>query len=347
MENNYDVFKYLKPEENTKISDLNCYDLEKLISLINGYNLEYRNGLFIPGNISFGVEVEYSNPQNERLYPDPDQDEDYRHGWILRKEGTVKNGGELVSPILNNHIDNWRLLKCILSDLHNRVDVIDTCGSHVHIGAHIIGENPRNLNNFLRLWSTYENIIFRFAYGEYLNGRDSIKRMAKPLRREIENYYKAVKSEYGDKFDCDKISPFDMDDFINHIQCSEYHAVSFFNVTDLSKFKMFNTIEFRLANGTINHIIWQNLINAYIHLILYAKSSDFDYDLVVKREKELKFPKFEYVYYKDLDIKMAVEFADLVFDKNIDKIYFLRQYLKNNEETDKTLTLEKAKNFTV
>ena len=42
MENNYDIFKYLKPEENTKISDLNCYDLEKLISLIKKHNNNIR-----------------------------------------------------------------------------------------------------------------------------------------------------------------------------------------------------------------------------------------------------------------------------------------------------------------
>ena len=59
MENNYDIFKYLKPNENTKISHLRGYDLEELVTLINNYYLEYRDILNISKKASIGSEIEY------------------------------------------------------------------------------------------------------------------------------------------------------------------------------------------------------------------------------------------------------------------------------------------------
>ena len=46
-----------------------------------------------------------------------------------------------------------------------------------------------------------------------------------------------------------------------------------------------------------------------------------------------------------IDSDGAIEFTDLIFDKNIDKVYFLRQYLKNMEETTSKY-LKPAKQFT-
>ena len=43
----------------------------------------------------------------------------------------------------------------------------------------------------------------------------------------------------------------------------------------------------------------------------------------------------DYKYYRSINIDAALELADLIFDNNIDKIYFLRQYLKDNMYTDK------------
>ena len=49
-------------------------------------------------------------------------------------------------------------------------------------------------------------------------------------------------------------------------------------------------------------------------------------------------------YYNNIDIESAIELADLIFDKNIDKVYFLRQYIKNYEVGNEKL--QKGKKFT-
>ena len=66
-------------------------------------------------------------------------------------------------------------------------------------------------------------------------------------------------------------------------------------------------------------------IAAYIQV--FGKLVDFDKEFVdfyFYRKKDLNMK-----YYDFMDIERGLEFADLVFEKNIDKMNFLRQYFKN------------------
>ena len=49
--------------------------------------------------------------------------------------------------------------------------------------------------------------------------------------------------------------------------------------------------------------------------------------------------------YRNIYLEQAIELADLIFKRNIDKIYFLRQYLKSFQETDFYDEFVKAKRF--
>ena len=92
-----------------------------------------------------------------------------------------------------------------------------------------------------------------------------------------------------------------------------------------------NTIEFRSANGTLNHIIWQNNINFYEHFLRYSTNPNFDFDRINYR---MKNQEFSLEYFNIINIEEALELADLIFDNNLDKINFLRQYLKNFKTID-------------
>ena len=52
----------------------------------------------------------------------------------------------------------------------------------------------------------------------------------------------------------------------------------------------------------------------------------------------------EYLY-NNINLKNVLEFVDLVFDNNLDKVYFLRQYLKNFEENNGLSVAVKIKKF--
>ena len=64
--------------------------------------------------------------------------------------------------------------------------------------------------------------------------------------------------------------------------------------------------------------------------IIHLSNGDFAYDKTK---------------YNEVNIEEALEFADLVFDNDLDKVYFLRQYIKNYEENFKTNKAVMAKRF--
>ena len=49
--------------------------------------------------------------------------------------------------------------------------------------------------------------------------------------------------------------------------------------------------------------------------------------------------------YNEINLKKAIELGDLIFDNNLDKVYFLRQYIKSF--TTSRNEREKAKQFTI
>ena len=345
MENNYDIFKYLKPLENTKLSNFHGYDLQDLISILNKYKLEYRSKLNVSTKASIGCEIEYENKRKNVLSPIEDEEFEIRPGWILREDGSLKKGGEIVSPIFYNNQASWNNFKDFFNVFTEDQCIRSTCSSHVHIGTPFLGSKPKNWNNFLKLWSIYENIIFRFCYGEYLTSRTSINKYAPPIAKKIDDYFKEVQDEYGSYYNENRIMPLKEDIFKRSLKKSRYSAVNLNNVSDLNSFEELNTIEFRVANGTLNPIIWQNLINLYISLLAYSKSSLFDKDIIMKRRSNMEnYGDFD--SYNDIYYDQAIELCDLIFNKNIDKIYFLRQYLKNNSVSHSDNFI-KAKKFTI
>ncbi len=105
-----------------------------------------------------------------------------------------------------------------------------------------------------------------------------------------------------------------------------------------------NTIEFRCPNGTLNPIIWQNNVNLFVNMLLYSQSSDFNEEIVSRRFNEITKENVRLELYKLINLDKAIELSDLIFKNNLDKVYFLRQYLKDFEIGSESL--EMAKPFT-
>ena len=345
MENNYDVFKYLKPQENTKISDFHGYDILDLIEYINRYFLEFRDELNTSSKATIGFEIEFENKENSNLVPVKDTDWEIKPNWNLREDGTLEHGGEIVSPILYNNKASWNEFLSTFQLFNDKQEITDTCSNHVHIGAQSLGNNPLYWNNFLYLWSIYENIIYRFCYGEYLNARMLLNKYAPPIASKIDKLFKSLELEYGSFYDLSRIMPLKEYEFSHNLKDERYHAINFLNVRNLNGFEEYNTLEFRVGNGTLNPIIIQNYANLYLNLLEYSKSELFNRDILDNRRSNIKyFGKLD--YYNKIYFDQALEFCDLIFNNNLDKIYFLRQYLKDNDTTNH-IGLVKAKKFTI
>ena len=79
--------------------------------------------------------------------------------------------------------------------------------------------------------------------------------------------------------------------------------------------------------------------------MLYAKSTKFNDDIIDARYKHNK-KNYQIYSYNQIYLEQALELCDMIFDNNLDKIYFLRQYLKSFETTFRIDKLVKCKKFT-
>ena len=135
---------------------------------------------------------------------------------------------------------------------------------------------------------------------------------------------------------------YDLEIILHFLKDNRLNAVNFQNVTLTNEVIPFSTIEFRNPNGCLNPIIWQNNVNFFTRLLMYCSRSDFDMDKVLKRKKEeIYFNNYHKAFFEQ-----AVELADMIFDNNLDKINFLKQYFKNFKVSKNIRSFTKAKRMT-
>ena len=122
-----------------------------------------------------------------------------------------------------------------------------------------------------------------------------------------------------------------LETMINLITSSRDKAVNFNNVKiDCCDKVIFgNTIEFRCPNGSLNPIIWQNNVNLLVKLLEYTKDPKFNHDIIDKRQMINQTKYMNLYWYKEVFLQQALELSDMIFDNNLDKIYFLKQYFKD------------------
>lgn len=331
--NDYSIFNLINPDDNNYFQNMKGQELQELLYYLEKYYLELRSQLNFDPNITFGLEIEFEQlNKNEIIKKIKENNLD---NWIIKKEDTFKNGYEINSPILKDNITTWQELKLICSIIDNNGIKTEDCGGHIHIGTQILKDNIETWLNFIKLWSTYENIIYRFGYGEYLSPRKNIQNHAKPLSKTLWEDYQSII----------KIKNLNIDKLLLEISHERKQAINFYNIYDFNEIDFKNTIEFRFPNITFNPIIWQNNINLLINLLLYCKNKNFNHELIEKRRSinQNKYTTIE--WYSEIYLVQALELSDMIFQKNIDKLYFLRQYLKSFETESKKL--KKAKQFTI
>lgn len=315
--------------ENDLFSEMSKKEKKDLLKFLKEYYIEYKSCLNLD-DLSFGVEIECL------LSDDMDDYSNYTPFSLACEDSVDRSCGyEFQSPILYDNEFSWMILKktCEYLKLYGLCN--ERCGGHIHFGADVFKDNCNYLKNLVYLWMAYEDIIYRFGNGEMLNTRFSANNYARPASWTFRHFIDD--DEYFKNIDC-FLGAFKNISRNLALNFNNYYA---FHVNDsLDK----NTIEIRCPNGTLEEVIWQNNVNFFGHLIKVSLRDDLNLN-------DLYFLISERDYYTDLileygriNLDKALSLADLIYDNNMDKLDFLKQYVKNGKYT-RDISLVKSKKF--
>lgn len=346
MENNRKIFKLLTENDNDNLSKLNKGELKYILYYLNKYNLEYRKLLNIDSDITFGIEIELEHFKGTvvDLWPFECEINNIvgNNNWQIKNDITLVFGRELATEVYTDTEKTWNDIFNVCNYASNYLVVGERSAGHINIGSQILGNNALYWYRLLKLWTVYENVIYRFGYGEYLSYFPFIKLGSKPVANILINRLEYIKSlEDAHKLICSafpkEITPIFL----------KKNGISFFKMldkSDYSKFEYENVLEIRNSLSTLDAVIWQNYVNFFVHLLMYCKSDKFDDDILNKRCKKIKNIILNIDNYDNIYLEQALELGDMIFDNNLDKVYFLRQYLKNFEVSSERF--KKAKKYT-
>lgn len=306
-------------QKNDKLSSLRGQELQEFLTYLDDFYLTLRDKINIDSDTTFSLEIEFENANTKKI---ESKIINIHPKWIVEPDSSLHHGKEVDSPILKDNKQTWQDLKSVCDMIKEYAQIGINSSSNIHIGSHIIARE--NLNDFLKIYAAYENIIFRFGYGEYINSRYSLNDYAAPVSLQLQYYLNK-----------------NMDNLFK-LPCQKYDAINTNKVVDLGCYRENNTIEFRFFNGSLDPAILQNNVNLIVKLLNYSRDKNYADDIIDKRMKKNEGIYNKLDFYGEIFIDQALEFADLIFDNNLDKLYFLRQYFKSLEVGP----YKKAKTFT-
>ncbi len=329
------IFKLIYPKDNDELSEMKPKDRKELLNRLRRYSLTLRNSIGLAEDETFGLELEFQHKEEtssdniENMMRDNDL---FKQGWVLKPERTVWNGAEINTPIATDTPTFWNKLDFVCNELQKDAKVTELCGGHNHIGQQILGSNKESLLNFADLWVAYEPVIYRFGSGENAEVRPRAFHWAGPLAR-----------KWGEELQQPDFRKQSKEDILKGlINCCFFPTVRLtsFEFQDVPKIEEDNTIEFRCPDATLDSVIWQNNVNLFTKLVECAKNGKFDRELL----EDVRISTVRYAgsfdQYNAVHLNEALVFADMIFNNNLDKIYFLKQYFKDTEK-GKSIVLKK------
>ena len=329
-----------------KLNKLDISSVIELFHYLNNLELEYRDMINVNNkNMTFGVELEFLG----LLYDDvldlvlnnkftlPIEDAmkiSNKNVYAYTTESTTDvNGCEITTPILKDKKRDWKNLQIMCNDLTKYGAYAKGCATHMHFGAHIIGTKYDSWINLIKIWITYEKILYNFYYGEDNGPRKSIYTYARSINDIRFNEIDRIKRDNHLlsvlKLMCS-----------NGIYIGKQLGINIFRVSEEYGVDYKNTIEVRIPNGTLDEKVIQNNINLFSKLLTSVISGKLDVDYLND-----KFNNREVVsdinLFNDFDYEDAMHLGDMVFVSDIDKFYYLKQLYKlydlSEEELDKKI----------
>lgn len=245
--------------------------------------------LGLPEYFKFGIELEAFNVKTkgeDSLYTGKSAEYIKSKNWHMAtksEESLVGEGGaELVSPILKDTEQDWEGIFAMCEQMKkfpgNKGDKVvadSKCGLHIHFDAECLAKDPNKMRNFLRLYAESEELLYKMcndkdnpiregAINKDFKGIHLISSMwrngmAAPTGKKILKQIQdgSLKVSYK-KFGKLRMlaSKYKLDE-------RRYAGLNLTNIGNSKK----NTIEFRMANGTLDPEVIKQNVFLYASLI--------------------------------------------------------------------------------
>lgn len=297
--------------------------------------------LGLPDYFKFGIEIEADNVNakgKSGLYMGQSAEYINSKNWHMAtslEETLVSEGGaELVSPILTDSEQDWQSIFDICEHIQKypgnkgkEVVANSKCGLHIHFDSQCLTSNPNIFRNFMKLYAESEELLYKMcndrndpirkgAISKNFKGLNLISAMwrngmaapsGKKILKQIRN--DTLKVSYK-KFGKLRMlaSKYKLDE-------RRYNGLNLTNIGNSKK----NTIEFRMANGTLSpEVIKQNVF-------LYASLMNTAIQITEKPQEFQK--KLDAFYRTDVtEEQKAQNFLNLIMQNPQDRQIYMDRW---------------------
>ena len=272
-------------------------------------DLEKRKTINIPDNVDFGLEIELEGLEYERTMR---RVKFIDNRFACKGDKSLDDFGvEIATPVMHNQKDDIFTLKKLSRSLVKSQPRFDNCSLQLNFNDNLSMEEKVEL---FKVYCYFEGIIYLFSKGTDQKLRTSINMYAKPIYSEF---------------------------IIEHFKYEEYPDLMLEKFCNMKMYGLNlktkkNLIEFRTPNGTASYELWFNYINTFYHLLNAVKSKKYDKELVNRYINDFKdirrdgHPLVRLDY--EIDMEKCLQFTNLIFDDELDKLYFLKQILLTQEK---------------
>ena len=267
----------------------------------------------IDKTITIGVELETCNTNIK----DFEKIKSIFTDYLIKEDKSVKNGFEIVSPVLSYNIHDMNLLNEVCELLKTCKFYTDSsCGGHIHIGASYLTRKEDYLM-LLYLYNNVENIMYYITDKEGTIKRESVNEYAIKTK---DIYLEAITEGKLNKDTKESII-----ETLQQINQNRYKGLNFKNIGLYGK----NTIEFRMPNGEIE---FSELL---ANIKLFARLIEMSHKLVDMPKTDITKPKAQKLCYIKNDEEKLNLFLEILFPNIVDRQIYINRYKKNKELTEK------------
>ena len=301
-------------------------DLKNLIAYLQSFSDEGRLCTNLDESLRFGLDMHYQFKNIKdiekifkiinKCYSNDFGKFDYSYNKGIYDPNTDTNHLIINTPVFIDDKEFYEGLRELLLYLKEKnVSLNPNKGIHVHTDLSLLERSNRYLLTLLKLIALYENVIFRFGFGEDEKSNINLESYSKPVSPLLYRYIR--------EYDVSKSFEEHVKELQKILICKSY-AINFHSK---DKSVSDDTIEFRMFNGTLNFEIIQNYINFVGNMIYSIVNDKIDSDVLDYSLDSYNINEHTIDRCSSFDPTSAVELSEQIFEIREDQVRFLKQYM--------------------